>query len=300
MTEEGLSIFDVLPDPIDIPDETLERCRKSGDFREILFEYYKNVSILCVICSQIMPDSPAWRTTSNKKRYVLLGLLTRCTRIMAAHLEYFQDGRYGDTTMILDRPLLETCVKVRWLSQESGVDRLQRYFEESLRTDCELLEEIQKNIANRGGIELPIEKRMLRSIRGNADFAGINLEDPSLNLRRSPSLADMIRDIGEQRFLYTVVGKTASHAVHGSLANLLHLYLDETEEGQFMPASEFPSAHINQYVFNCLFVLDACSDFVSHSFEEGFEMDYVLEVLHSYASEIWELNLEIFGDDFKT
>ncbi|WP_417523161.1 DUF5677 domain-containing protein [Marinovum sp.] len=300
MEDYGLNFFELLPDPVEISDCVLDECRQSGDFRQILFEYYKNVSMLCCICSQIIPESPGWLTSTDKKRYVLLGLLTRCTRILAAHLEFFQDGRYGDVTTILDRPLLETCVKVRWISQDRGEQRLQRYFEDSLKSDLELLDKIKSNIKARGGLELPIEKRMLHSIRKNAEFAGIGIDDKEINLKRAPSLADMVRDIGEDRFMYTIVGKISSHAVHGSLANLLYLYLDADQkiDGRFIPAVEFPAAHVNQYVFNCLFVLDACLDFVSFNFEDGDEMDYFSAVLTTYSSEILELYREIVGGDF--
>jgi len=214
--KQNLSFVDMLPDPVVIPPMTLQRCRETGDFREILFEYYKNTAIFCLICSQITFESPNWKGSRNRWT-VLVGLLTRCCRIMAGHLEYFQDGRYGDITLILDRSLLETCVKVRWISGDALDDRLGRYLEDSLRVDSELFSEIEKNIETRKGIVLPIEARMLKSIDVNAKFAGIDLSSKP-KLRKAQSLADMIETIGEKRFLYTVIGKISSHAVHRGIA----------------------------------------------------------------------------------
>lgn len=294
---EGLeTVLDLMPDPPTISDETYEKCRESGDFREILFEYYKYVAIICVICSQTVFESPALQI-SRKKWTVLVGLLTRCQRIMAAHLEYFQDGRYGDVTFILDRCLLETCIKVRWISGDPAEIRLQRYFEDSLRTDKELLDEIKRNVVTRNNVELVFERRMLASIARNAKEAGINIADLAA-MRRAPPLSAMMEEIGEDRFLYTVVGKIASHAVHGSWANLLHSYLDEDENGNLVPASTFPNSHINQYVINCLFVIDACVDFLKKNFSDADEIIYILAIIENYQREIWELNLEIVGEDF--
>ena len=111
MNDEYLSLDDLLPDPPKIEKVDLDACRSTGDFRPILFEYYRNIAILVAICGNIKKSSPDWLGRSREYYVVQVGLLNRMQRILAGHLEFFQDGRYGDLTLILDRCLLETAVK---------------------------------------------------------------------------------------------------------------------------------------------------------------------------------------------
>jgi hypothetical protein len=294
---ESLDLIDVIPDPVDVPPELLEKCRASGDFREILFRYYRNVAILATICGNIQFGSPMWSGGSQRLWVVLAGLLTRVQRNMAGHLEYFQDDRYGDLTQILDRCLLETCVKIRWISADRTEERLRRYFEDSLRADNELFQEIHKNILARGGVANNIELRMLRSIEHNVISAGMTLNELGTS-RKLPPLSTLISDIGEMRFIYTVVGKISSHAVHGTWANLLYCYLEGDDIGSMRPATAFPPPHINQYVMNCLFVLDALKSYLSCNFIDSGEREYLIETITSHHQEIMDLYAEVVGEDF--
>ena len=71
-------------------------------------------------------------------------------------------------------------------------------------------------------------------------------------------------------------------------------------EGTYVPEVNMSPSHINQYVFNSRFVLDACIDFLRMNFEEGIESDHMIAVAGMYLDEIDELNVEIIGDDFST
>ena len=239
-----------------------------------------------------------WSGGSQRLWVVLVGLLTRVQRNMAGHLEYFQDDRYGDLTQILDRCLLETCVKIRWISADRTEERLRRYFEDSLRADNELFQEIQRNIASRGGTLNNIEQRMLRSIEHNVLGAGLSMNDLGTS-RKLPPLATLISDIGERRFIYTVIGKISSHAVHGTWANLLYCYLEGDDVESMHPATAFPPPHVNQYVMNCLFVLDALKAYLVLNFSESEEREYLTEIITSHHQEIMELYVEVVGEDFE-
>lgn len=292
-------LLEVLPDPPDFSAEVWDHCRQINDFREVLFEYYKNTAVFTGVCSSLMYESEVWAGGSRRLWVVLTGLLKRCERLMAAHLEFFQDDRYGDSTYILDRSLLETCINIRWLSDDPTEERLKRYFEDSLSSDRDLHAEITKNIEKRGGTVLKIEARMLRSLRRNLELAGYSEADyPSL--RRGVNLASKMDAIGERRFIYTVIGKLGSHAVHGTWANLLQVYLDEDDEGKLSPAKSFPGSHVNQYIVGTIFTLDACMEYVQNCFEDSLETTYLIEAMRSHQKEISELNLEVVGDDYSS
>jgi hypothetical protein len=243
-----------------------------------------------------MYGSPIWKGGSKKKWTTLVGLLSRCHRLMASNLEFFQRNKYGEATLIIDRCLLESAVKIRWLSQDGSEERLQRYLEDSIRHDIELRDIIRTNIDERGGTVQVIEDRMLRSIQRHMDAAGIAEADvPSL--RRMPDLASLTRDIGEPRLMYTVIGKLASHHVHGTWGSLLATYLDEVGPDSFEPRSRAIPSHVNQYVMHPLMVLSACRDYLSYNLDGSEEKECLLAVIDHAEEEILAINEEVVGND---
>lgn len=298
MHSDRLNLIDLIPDPPDIPDDLLAHCRERDDYRQILFEYYKYVATLCVISSYLEFESPAWTGGKRLRWVVLVGLLTRCHRIMGGHLEFWQDDRYGDLSRIFDRCLLETCTKIRWIASDPTDVRLRRYLEDGLKGEAEQVKEINRNIEARGGEQIVIEQRMLEAIQNTLEAAEMSMDDLA-SIRKGPPLSAMFEDLGERRFVYTVMGKLASHAVHGSWPNLLNSYLEGETKESLRPRANPQPSHINQYVINSLYVLDACLSYVEANFNSD-EIDtlHFLEVLRAARDEIWELNLEIAAADF--
>ena len=104
-----------IPTPPSFTEEELTKCRKSGDFCPILYEWYKFVGALCsfVSCIQLASDS----VSPIKPLYysVLTGYLNRCSRLMLANVALSQNGLFGETTAIIDRCIFETATKITWL-----------------------------------------------------------------------------------------------------------------------------------------------------------------------------------------
>src|SRR6266511_4389085 len=89
------SVAGLLPSPPEFSPELVERCEQSGDFRPLLFEWYKHVGVAALQLANIALDSPALRRVSPVQYAVLTGLLNRCSRLMLANMRLSCTRRYG-------------------------------------------------------------------------------------------------------------------------------------------------------------------------------------------------------------
>ena len=297
MGENLTFLDDIVPDAPDITSELIVECEESGDFRPILFEYYRFIAQLSVTCSCIQFDSPAWTGKSRKTWEVVVGSFTRCHRLMAANLEYFQHDRYGEATQILDRCLFETAVKIIWLVSDPTEDRTRRFLEGSLRPDRELEQRIEKNIKDRSDQVLVIENRMLRSIARHRNLAGFGAVDPD-TFRRMPDLSVILKDIGEDRAAYVSIGKIGSNHVHGNWGSLLSAYLKVDGNGEIEPRHEQLPSIVDQYVLLPLYIISSQKAFLLNCFEEGEFRDYLLHIFDQTQSELLGFNRQSVGTDF--
>src|ERR1700730_14057532 len=118
MTENTLR--GVLPNPPSFSAEELRRCREGADYTPILFEWYKFVGSLCVVSAHILRTSPGYRPISVQHYHVLAGLMNRCARLMLSNVALSHEGRFGETTAIVDRCIFESGVKIIWLCVDSS------------------------------------------------------------------------------------------------------------------------------------------------------------------------------------
>lgn len=153
-----------LPQPPKIDEAQLQRCRETGDFCPVLFEWYKFVGLLCNFFARIRLDSDDLRDIPPLHYAVLVALLNRCSRLMFANVALSHQGLFGETTGILDRCVFESVVKVNWLCEKADGESFKRLILDGLRSDVEFKRMILANVAARGGETLVIEQRMIQSI----------------------------------------------------------------------------------------------------------------------------------------
>jgi hypothetical protein len=82
----------LLPKQPAFPAELVEECRRTKDFRPILFEWYKYVGSLCNMVACLDLGSPAFRPLPSIHYAVLIGLLNRCSRLMVANVRLRAPG----------------------------------------------------------------------------------------------------------------------------------------------------------------------------------------------------------------
>lgn len=293
MTNEHL-----LPNPPQISDDDLRSCRKTDDYRPVLFEWYKYVGKLTNFISCIQLDSPMLRSIQAQHYYVLIGLLNRCARLMLSNVALSHEGRFGETTAIIDRCIFESSINILWLCNGESDDKFTRFLAGGLKTELELKAKIDSNIADRGGEPLPIEKRMLASIANHIATAGLT-EDEVASANGLPDLASRIENLGYDRILYTVGQRIGSHHVHGTWSSLLIHYLEEDGVGGFRPRDHDCETDVNQYAFIPLILLEVLGAFTGYIVEETEEAKEFSALFASIKDEIWKIYTEVVGDDFE-
>ena len=113
------------------------------------------------------------------------------------------------------------------------------FIEYSLREEKKLLQKIEQNIKGRGGKELPIEKRMVRSIMRAFDQSGLTLEQVNEKSRTSwgGSIFKRAQAIGMEDAYSSFMG-LPSHSIHGNWQDLITNHLDYND-GSFIPNTDW-------------------------------------------------------------
>lgn len=289
-----------LPEPPRFSETQMKKCRETGDYMPVLFEWYKFVGQVCVYFAQIDRESPAVKEISPVQYAVLVGLLNRCARLMLANVALSHNGRFGEATALLDRCIFESGLKVEWLCHKGSDDSFQRYLADGLKTEVELKSEINGNVKGReGSEELNIERRMLASIKRHVDLSGLT-ESEIVGKKKLPDVASMIKDLGHGRLMYVVAQRLGSHHVHGTWPSLLLHYLEVDDGGGFHLRDHNCASHPNQFVMTPLQVLQAVRAFIGYVIEQGEESKSIIDLLDSIQEEILQINSQMVGSDFES
>lgn len=263
----------------------------------MFFEWYKFVGSLAVITTYIMPASPAFQTIPRRHYHVLSGLMNRCSRLMLSNVALSHEGRFGETTSIVDRCIFESALKITWLCENPIEENFTRFLADGLRTELEFREEIQRNIAARDGKTLPIEVRMLKSIDNHITASELS-EQEIVRARRLPDVASLMTAVGYTRLVYVVTQKIGSHHVHGTWPSLLFHYLEEETASPlaFVPRGSDCETHMNQYMYVSVMMLRTIGAYVRYVLDvEG--ADTIVALLTSTEEEIMQLYTEAVGGD---
>lgn len=287
-----------LPDPPKIPAELLAHCRKTRDFRPILFEWYKFVALIANFFSRLRSESPGIRQLPPVHYAALIGLINRQSRLMTANVALSHQRKFGETTAIVDRCIFESGVKLAWLSSQALPDAFDRFIGDGLRTELELEKEIRTRIEARGGQIQVIEKRMLASIERHIVGSGLTREQIA-NCKPVPDMASMIKAIGQERLMYVVGQRIGSHHVHGTWPSLRMHYLEDDGAGGLRPRDHDCETSVNQFLFTPLSVLLSLSAFVKFVVADA-EMAAVFEFLFkSTHQEMEKVAEEFVREDFE-
>jgi len=106
---------------------------------------------------------------------ILGGLMVRCSKLQHAVLDAADKERIELLTLAL-RGITEAAVNLRYLLEHGTPQMFDDFVRDSLRVDKGLRDRILSNAAERSGVLLPIEDRMLEGIDQTFDVAGIDPE----------------------------------------------------------------------------------------------------------------------------
>ncbi len=278
--------------------ELIEECKINKDGMPLIFEWYKYVAIVCIRTASISPRSVAFRKISNVQRAILIGLLNRCARLMLSTVKLAREGRFGETTMLLDRCVAETAVKVQWLCVKDSDECFKRYLAEGLKRDLVLKGQIEKNVSEREGQMWVIEKRMLESIDACVESSGLTAAE-ILEMKQLQSLSDMHRDLKLDDIFYTITQRMGSHGVHGTWTDLIVHYLEKDESDEFKLRDHNVRPHENEFILISLIIVDTLWRYIEYLSIDAGTTEAFRNFFEDIRSEIAKIRDLVLGDDLE-
>ena len=197
------------------------------------------------------------------------GNMVRLYKMISALLDQTTQRR-RDTSFIFARLVFETVVTVRYLIKYFSPDLVGDYVKSSFKHEVKLRREIEKSISERGGVILPIEDRMLKSIDRAFASAGLDLSDLQGYKGRNwggRNIFEKADDLGmADAYLGAFAGP--SQAVHGAWGDIYSHCLKTDGDELFLPNIEwvYPRPQLITAAANLsLFAVDDYFGFIANS-----------------------------------
>jgi hypothetical protein len=198
--------------------------------------FRETTGCVCILASTTVGSEPAW----NVEQAVLGGHLVRMFKLMKFVMEESIECR-DEMLSVLVRLLAECVINLRYLIHKNSSELIQSYLAYSLRHEKDLADLIRRNVRDRSGVELPIERRMLRSIQRTFDnslFPEKSLPPKKLRNWGDKNLFEKAKDV-ELGDAYLAIFGGPSRNVHGGWHDLLQYHLECESPGVFRPNLEF-------------------------------------------------------------
>jgi hypothetical protein len=219
-------------------DETeLSSFENEGQHYGVAFNLFRETAgCVCILASTTVGPEPTW----NVEQAVLGGHLVRMFKLMRFVMEESIHHR-DEMLSVLVRLLAECVINLRYLIRNKSPELIQSYLAYSLRHEKDLADLIRTNVRDRNGVELPIEHRMLRSIKrtfDNSQFPEESLPLKKLRNWGDKNLFEKAKDV-ELGDAYLAIFGRPSRNVHGGWQDLIQYHLECEAPGVFKPNLEF-------------------------------------------------------------
>lgn len=203
----------------------------------VAFDLFREcASYVCVLANTTVGEKPTW----GIGQAVLGGHLVRTYKLMCFILEESIERRAELFTVTI-RLLAEGVINLRYLVLNYSPALIESYLAHSLQHERELAHRIRDNIEERAGLELPIEARMLRSIKRTFDNSQL-LESalPQKKIRNwgDKNLFEKAEAVGLSHAYGAIFGGP-SRNVHGGWQDMLEHHLECLAPGEFKPKLAF-------------------------------------------------------------
>jgi Family of unknown function (DUF5677) len=197
------------------------------DFMSLAVSLMVEVAGYSCVAASTLGASPAW----DRDHAAVGGNMVRLYKLLDSFLDQTCQRR-EEISWILGRLIFETAVNIRYLIANFSKELIDSYVKHALRQERLLFDRIQANISERGSM-LPIEDRMLKSIRRAASAAGVSLDDVDPTDRRPWGGKNMYKKTEEVSLgdAYLAAFGGGSQNIHGNWTEMYgsHLHWDEAE-----------------------------------------------------------------------
>lgn len=240
-------------------------------FMHLGVEFFKDLCKLAsILGSTYKIDSNNNPRLWTRNEAILGGLMIRCSKLMVGYLDNICQKRM-DIANIIQRPLVETLVNLKYLLTFSMPELFDEFVNYSLRSEKKFLEEIEANISERGH-EIPIETRMKKSIFDSFQKSGVSPEeiDTSCHSVWGGSIYKRFEKLGLEKTYIGIFG-LRSHSVHGNWQEIMMKHL-EYQGGLFAPKTSWgrprPQALLSLGVMIGGTILQYLDDFIHECLEK--------------------------------
>jgi hypothetical protein len=231
--EQDSPIHKVLVNATEVTDDILRQCAETGHFEALAFELFKEAG--CVVAAgtsvHVRTGEVSGELVFPRNQAICAGLLTRITKFMIAVIQLCASAHRGEVVMALVRSIFESAINLQFLLVKNEDQFYDQFVKFSLAPERELYDVITKNICERDGQALPIEMRMLDSIRRTCELSGITIEETSAKARDwGGDLRSRLKALGRADS-YASFQRIPSHAVHGTWVDLILHHLETKNDG---------------------------------------------------------------------
>jgi hypothetical protein len=207
----------------------------NDEFMTLAMEAMNYCQYLIGVAISVVPTEIQSEKGLMKRRAIVLGHLVRIYKLYDA-LRYHTAKREGDICAIFIRLLVETAAKMEYL-MKARASTFKNFVLVSYRSEKEMIADLTQKAASRPLI--PIEKRMIRSVRWNLKEDRISVKE-LVNNRRwdldGKSFRQILTDLGRDSG-YAYGFGIGSHYVHGDWFDLKTHHLQRAG-GRYQPKME--------------------------------------------------------------
>lgn len=214
---------------VEVSLEEISKFTDEEDFTKLSVDLMiEQGSWTCLVASLLPGESRKW----DRDQAILGGLLVRSYKLASALLDQTCQHR-RETTFVLGRLAIECMINIQYLVRTNSKEVYQAYVIDSLRHEKKLMDRIETNITSRSGVILPIEARMLGSIKKSFEKSGVAPNEVTKQAAKPWKDVDLYQrasavGLGEA---YLGLFGGPSHNVHGSWQDLLEYHLHHDGEG---------------------------------------------------------------------
>jgi hypothetical protein len=205
------------------------------DFMSLTVSLMVEVASYSCVAATTLGASPVW----DRDHAAVGGNMVRLFKLLDSLLDQTRRRR-EEISWILGRLIFETAVNIRYLIADFSKELIDSYVKHALRQERLLFGRVQANIRERGSM-LPIEDRMLKSIRRAASAAGVSLDDVDPTDRRpwgGKNMYQKTQDVGLGDAYLSAFGG-GSQNIHGNWNEVYGSNLHWDDADSFTPNTEW-------------------------------------------------------------
>lgn len=278
-----LKLDDFQFEKTEINEEDIGKLDSEDDFMNLAVELLKEVGIITTVnaCTFRFDENNNPRRWSRNEA-ISGGLMVRITKLQSSFLDQVCQKRM-ESAMILFRCIGESLINIHYLLRNESNELYNKFIEYSLREEKRLLNNINDNISKRGS-ELPIEKRMKKSINRAFQTSNFKPEDVDEKNREpwEENIYKRAKSVGLGN-VYSAILSLPSHYIHGNWQDLISNHL-EFENGEFSPNPDWNMPRPQPLLALCVLSIEANKLYVDKTLPDCPDRKKIIEMLDDINS----------------